>query len=85
MEKIQRKVSITVDVEHLKNSSVFGVITDEILLEHFQGWVDSLFIKTPIFEEHGDFYSVSNPQVSLSPENEISGEDELPQNNMESK
>ena len=66
MENTKRTVAIIIDVEHLKTSSVFGEITDEILREHLQGWVDSLFINTPIYEEHGDFYTASNPRVVLT-------------------
>ena len=65
MENTKRTVAIIIDVEHLKTSSVFGEITDELLREQLQGWVDSLFIKTPIYEEHGDFYTASNPKVVL--------------------
>ena len=66
MENTKRTVAIIIDVEHLKTSSVFGEITDELLREQLQGWVDSLFINTPIYEEHGDFYTASNPRVVLT-------------------
>ncbi|RUP38916.1 MAG: hypothetical protein EKK63_11145 [Acinetobacter sp.] len=66
MENTKRTVAIIIDVEHLKTSSVFGEINDELLREQLQGWVDSLFIKTPIYEEHGDFYTASNPKVVLT-------------------
>lgn len=63
---IKRTVAIVVEVEHLKNSSVFGEITDEMLREHLQAWVDSLFIKTPIYEERGDFFTASEPGIIMT-------------------
>lgn len=66
MANIKRTATIIVEVEHLKNSSVFGKITDDILREHLQAWVDSIFIETPIYEEHGDFYTVSKPTIVLN-------------------
>jgi len=65
MANIKRTVAIIVEVEHLKNSSVFGEIPDEMLREHLQAWVDSLFVQTPIYEERGDFYTVSKPRIVL--------------------
>lgn len=65
MANIKRTVAIIVEVEHLKSSSVFGEITDEWLRESFQAWMDSVFVHTPIYEERGDFYTVSKPRIVL--------------------
>jgi hypothetical protein len=66
-ETTKRKILITFDCEHLLNSPVFGDITDEMLFEHIQAFLnvfEAFHVNAKLREEYGDFYNITNPVVT---------------------
>lgn len=61
----KRKIYVTLDLEHIQNSPVFGNITDELIAEHVAELFSILLVDIDIHPEEGDFFKVSNPVVTL--------------------
>lgn len=65
MDTVKRKVTVVFDCEHLKDSHILGAITEDHLRCGIEEFFKLYFVDVGMVPEEGDFYTISNPVVSV--------------------
>jgi hypothetical protein len=59
----KRRITVEFDCEHLENSPVLGVISEEFLAANIEEFFKIYFAGVDIHPDEGDFYKLDNPKV----------------------